>query len=175
MTKIIRYYIQCWTFTNNRPVWRTTINLFYKCKRWKYWVRWTCKECDKKYHSNRYIEKKDIILHYNNEYNRNNSESKREYDNAYYKSEKWKIIKNLNNHKRRLKEKTLSDWSITYEVLDEILITQKSLCNICFISIKNRNERHIDHIIPLSKWWTHKIDNVQWLCCRCNLKKWNRV
>jgi len=40
--------------------------------------------------------------------------------------------------------------------------------------IDNNGDRfHIDHIKPLSKWWNNEIKNLQLLCQRCNLKKYN--
>jgi len=46
-------------------------------------------------------------------------------------------------------------------------------CNHCGINLNNV-KKHLDHIIPLSKWWKHKIDNVQYLCMHCNCSKWNK-
>jgi 5-methylcytosine-specific restriction endonuclease McrA len=39
---------------------------------------------------------------------------------------------------------------------------------------KPLQEYHIDHIIPLSKWWPHSIWNIQILCPFCNMSKYNK-
>jgi 5-methylcytosine-specific restriction endonuclease McrA len=45
------------------------------------------------------------------------------------------------------------------------------MCNYCLKDIILREDRHLDHIFPLSKWWLHTINNLQWLCVKCNLSK----
>jgi len=44
-------------------------------------------------------------------------------------------------------------------------------CCSCGISVKNKSNFHIDHIIPLSKGGSVDENNLQLLCRSCNLKK----
>ena len=47
-------------------------------------------------------------------------------------------------------------------------------CKICNCNLKEC-EYHLDHIIPLSKWWLHTILNVQRLCQKCNIVKQDKI
>ena len=49
------------------------------------------------------------------------------------------------------------------------------MCVYCGINISSRSERHLDHIVPLSKSGSHTIGNVQWTCVACNLLKSNKL
>lgn len=97
-----------------------------------------------------------------------------EYSRQYKKSDKYKLYKVNDKHKRRQIEQ-YSDNSVTQESLDDMLLTQNSLCNICKCNIENRSSRHLDHIYPISRWWLHTITNLQWLCVTCNLSKSNKL
>lgn len=77
--------------------------------------------------------------------------------------------------KRLLSVAETDDGTITTEAIDELLKKQNYKCAICKTSITLRGNRHLDHIIPLSKDGIHSINNVQWLCVRCNVKKGNKL
>lgn len=72
-------------------------------------------------------------------------------------------------YKRRAIIKEL--WWIDYKVIKEKFDLLWNKCLICG-SIENIE---IDHIIPLSKWGTNDINNLQPLCRSCNGKKWNKI
>ncbi len=56
--------------------------------------------------------------------------------------------------------------------LSDLLQTQDYKCNDCNCDISDGAEqRHLDHIHPLSKGGQHSITNVQWLCATCNMQK----
>jgi 5-methylcytosine-specific restriction endonuclease McrA len=69
--------------------------------------------------------------------------------------------------------RTSSDWTINLNSINKIIEEQSWLCKNCWIDIKNNY--HIDHIYPISKWWLHSIDNIQILCPSCNMKKSNKI
>ena len=97
-----------------------------------------------------------------------------EYSREYKKSDKYKLYKKNDKHKRRQLEQ-YSDNSVTQESLDDMLLNQNSLCNVCKCNIESRSSRHLDHIYPISRWWLHTISNLQWLCITCNLSKSNKL
>lgn len=140
----------------------------------KWWFRWTCKICKHKIYEfrktltksqiNKYIRLRKIV---------NGIKSRLNFI-KYKKSERHKFIKLNDKHKRRQYMRT-SDGSVTQTALDDLLLRQSCLCNVCENNISNRSDRHLDHIYPLSRWWLHTLINLQWLCVTCNLKKWNRL
>jgi 5-methylcytosine-specific restriction endonuclease McrA len=71
--------------------------------------------------------------------------------NEFYKSPEWRKVR--------------------YEVLRE----QKGKCQCCGRSAKDGVILHVDHIVPLSKDWSKRLDknNLQVLCEDCNLGKSN--
>lgn len=52
-----------------------------------------------------------------------------------------------------------------------ILKRQAFKCVECGVSIKKRVDRHVDHIIPLSRGGTNWPSNLQILCAACNMHK----
>lgn len=136
------------------------ITEFHKSKKCKYWVRTICKECECKKRIDRYQNNRDKSILYQKEYRL---------------SDKWKEIYRLARSKRRKLVNWTCDKTINYDSTQSILIEQYYKCNYCWKDISEHKSRHIDHILPLSKWWIHTIKNIQWLCCKCNLKKSNNI
>lgn len=133
---------------------------YNKDKKWLYWFRSICKNCQSIYNQKRYINKKDIIII-----------KKNKYDN----SEIWKELSRIRRAKRRALINNTCDNTINYKLIINLLKQQNYKCNYCWKDILKHNSRHLDHIYPLSKWWIHSIKNVQWLCCKCNLEKYNKI
>ena len=131
------------------------ISMFYRSKSVKSWIDNPCKEC-------RDIKKREYYL-----------SNKDKWKNCwkYIPTEKNRERNRIQRAKRRALVKTIDDRTITYKSTQEILLKQNNKCVYCSLDITNRDSRHLDHIHPISKWWPHSINNVQWLCCRCNLKK----
>jgi 5-methylcytosine-specific restriction endonuclease McrA len=73
---------------------------------------------------------------------------------------------------RRHARKLNAAGSHTLEQVSELFKKQKGKCLNCRISIKIRY--HVDHIMPLSKGGSNYISNIQLLCPRCNIKKYNK-
>ncbi|MEV4606157.1 HNH endonuclease [Neorhizobium sp. LMR1-1-1.1] len=48
---------------------------------------------------------------------------------------------------------------------------QKYRCAECGASVRKTTERHVDHIMPLSRGGSNGKQNLQVLCPPCNLKK----
>lgn len=96
-----------------------------------------------------------------------NKDSKIEKSKEYAKKNPEKGVISMN--KRRFYQKNTSDNTITKLSLLELLIKQNYKCNICQSDISK--EKHIDHIISLSKNGAHSISNIQYLCPTCNRRK----
>jgi len=96
-----------------------------------------------------------------------------EWQKEYRKTEKWKASMKVANSKRRNLVRATNDKTITTKSLIDLLIKQNRKCILCKIELDLtiRNTVHLDHIIPISKWWHHSLKNVQWLCKKCNLIK----
>lgn len=77
---------------------------------------------------------------------------------------------NAADHRRRARI-TNADGNHTAEDTEAILKRQKFKCAECGVSVKKKEDRHVDHIIPLSKGGTNWPRNLQILCCDCNLHK----
>ena len=136
------------------------ISEYYQDKKWLNWLRSVCKSCWTIYNKNRYENKKNEIRQKQKEYDK--TESRRE-------------IYRLARSKRRASIKNTSDNTIILTNTKKLLKIQNYKCNYCWKDISEHTSRHLDHITPLSKWWIHSINNVQWLCCKCNLKKGNKI
>lgn len=151
-----------------------SIDNFYASNTTKGWWRNTCIECKRKrYEFIKNLSKEEYKL-YVKECAEIRKEKSRLHHIEYKKSERHKLNKLNDKHKRRQYTKH-SDWTVTQTALDNLLLNQGCLCNVCEKNIANRSDRHLDHVYPLSRGWLHTISNLQWLCVKCNLKKWNRL
>lgn len=91
--------------------------------------------------------------------------------NKYKSSDEWKEVMRLERHRRRARKLWCDILPITKADIAKLLEEQEWKCNICNCDITDRTKRELDHIFPMSKWWAHSLENVQWLCKKCNIKK----
>jgi 5-methylcytosine-specific restriction endonuclease McrA len=77
----------------------------------------------------------------------------------------------LRQRLRKARKKDIGG-SHTIDQIKEMLFKQKWKCAACQKSIKN--ERHIDHIVPISSGGSNDISNLQGLCPRCNQLKYTK-
>ena len=103
----------------------------------------------------------------------NNREKKNKWSSDWAKRNRDKC--NVTQRNYEIKKRTTCDWTITLEAINIMLLQQDNKCVLCSCDITDRNKRHLDHIHPLNRWGIHSIINVQWLCCYCNLSKWDRI
>ncbi len=79
--------------------------------------------------------------------------------------EEWR--KRPKYHSPRLKE----SWKLTRDLREEVFNRDGHYCKIC----GEEHNLHIDHIIPLSKGGKTELSNLQVLCKKCNLQKYNKT
>ena len=65
------------------------------------------------------------------------------------------------------------DGSINSELLRQVF-AQCAFCPVCSKKMK-RNEKHLDHKVPLSRGGKHSASNVWVLCADCNLSKGSKT
>ena len=95
--------------------------------------------------------------------------SRRMASRRYKKTPNWKMVFNLNRHKRRVLQR--DDDACTKKEWIDILKANNYSCKYCW----SGDNIEIDHIIPISKWWNHTKENLQPLCRNCNAKKNNKI
>ena len=129
---------------------------------------------------------KDKYIEYNKEYWKwyriKNHATRLQYSRMYFNTYIGKENNRLYASKRRKLAKLTDDWTINYKNTQSLLKKQNNKCNMCWCELnlsywitRKIDWKHIDHIIPLSKWWRHSIDNIQWLCYKCNMSKSNKL
>ena len=123
---------------------------------------------------NYYQNNKEKILDYHSKYRDSNREICRERVNKWSDTERGKTSRIIRTGKRRANIKSTSDWTVTIEATQKIFNNQWWVCKYCWLDLIS-HKKHLDHIIPLSKWWLHSIYNLQRLCVKCNLKKSNKI
>lgn len=96
-------------------------------------------------------------------YYKAHSEERREYQKQYNRDHP-EVCKNC-KHKRRVTEK---QGDLTSEDFKAVVSRP---CTYCGSTV----DIQLDHIVPLSKGGKHTRANVQPLCQRCNLKKYNKA
>jgi 5-methylcytosine-specific restriction endonuclease McrA len=130
----------------------------------------------------RYEENKLTILEKRKDYRQKNkvliSERRKVYHAKTKQQRKQYRMKNRElflNHSRNRRALKLS---VTVDVIsinetNELLKKFYNKCAYCGISLKKHLniEKHLDHVIPLSKGGKHSITNLIPTCSRCNLSK----
>lgn len=74
------------------------------------------------------------------------------------------------NHRRRARKNAAGGTHTKKDILD-LLARQKNKCAFCCVKFKKRSDWHLDHIIPFAKGGSNSPENLQILCCVCNLEK----
>jgi 5-methylcytosine-specific restriction endonuclease McrA len=77
------------------------------------------------------------------------------------------------NARRRARKRNAAG-SHTAAEANAMLEDQNYTCIMCMCDLRE-NPKHFDHIIPLSRGGSNFIDNMQWLCAACNLRKRNKL
>lgn len=89
-------------------------------------------------------------------------------------SRQWRVenIDKVREHNRNVKARRKgADGSHTAKDIRDLLESQKFKCAECGVSVKKQKNRHIDHIMPLSRGGTNWAWNLQILCPQCNMAK----
>lgn len=73
---------------------------------------------------------------------------------------------------RRALEVSGGDGTVTAELLRILLDQQEGKCGYCRAELK---EKHLDHIVPLTRGGLHTANNVHWTCPKCNQSKGNKL
>lgn len=91
--------------------------------------------------------------------------------NARWKKENPDSITKQRNARRA--RQLAAGGSYTAKEARELLVAQDYLCANPYCRADLRHvKRHLDHKVPLAKGGSNGIENLQWLCARCNLTKW---
>lgn len=111
------------------------------------------KEKTNKRNNENYLKRRDVILEKQKQYRLNNKD---------------KILSKQRNRRSRIAGNIGKH---TEKEIIELLKKQNYRCANCLHCIKERKNRHLDHIMPISLGGRNDIVNLQWLCVKCNLNK----
>ena len=64
--------------------------------------------------------------------------------------------------------------TISPKVRFQILNRDNFECKYCWLKAGNGIQLQVDHIVPVSKWWTSDINNLITSCFECNIGKWKK-
>lgn len=134
--------------------------------------RWRASNKDELNARNRlaYAADPDFYRGKGREYRENNAELLRQKSREWRKNNPEKSAASTRNKKAMRKS---APGTHTATDIEDILRLQNFKCAECKVSVKLRHNRHIDHIIPLSKGGTNFRTNLQILCPPCNMHKHN--
>ena len=90
----------------------------------------------------------------------------REHSRKWRKENPESIIAAAN--KSRAKRQNAPREDVSKQQLKDLFERQRGCCAICK---KKLTKKHLDHIMPLAKGGAHEIKNLQYLCPRCNVRK----
>ena len=99
---------------------------------------------------------------------RRDSEYYKEKRRAYMKSDKGRMSRRLRSHNRRVITRNQSDKTVTIKIAQEKL--KRNVCPICGRRMK-KDDKTLDHIVPLAQGGAHSASNMICICFMCNSKK----
>ena len=156
------------------------VDHFNNCKAWKDGRYPQCKPCRKEY---RVANKERRAESYNDWYQRNLERTRAAKRQWYFDNlersratnKKWyqehPEYNRANQARRRAqKAKTLSDPKGVKAIYELSVRGIDIKCYLCG-KVTEPNDRHVDHVIPLSMGGNHSPDNLAIACSSCNLKK----
>lgn len=115
-----------------------------------------------------YQQNRDEILARDRQYNQRHKKQISIRNQKYYQLHKEEFIFKARERKRRIRD--TKDGTITKEVLDIMYESQCHKCDYCNGDLDQLG-KHLDHILPLNRGGKHTLNNVHWICPRCNLSK----
>ena len=91
----------------------------------------------------------------------------------FTKDRKLAWIKDLLDYPEKLSffKSRASSYHIPVKDLIELWDEQNGICELCGDCLDFNKTTHIDHIIPVSKDGKNKIENLQFVCAKCNYAK----
>lgn len=120
-----------------------------------------------------YNENKDIIRVRHSNYDQRNRENIALRKKNYGKTERGKMVRMNNIHKRKSLRLSSTDNTITAKFLQQ-LANDTKYCIFTGVELTADN-RHLDHIIPLSRGGKHSADNVRFISDKANQMKGNKL
>lgn len=130
----------------------------------------------------RYLAKREEVIERAKAYQKLNPEKARESTKAWEaanpsrKKKEWAdknpVKISSYRHKRRALEKGFPE--LPDDTIERLTTEQQNLCNACGANFEEK-QKHLDHIIPLSKNGAHAFFNLQLLCKSCNCSKGNKM
>lgn len=149
----------------NKKAWRET-NKERKDAIDKAWYE-ANKERKAAYMKARYEANKERLTAATRAWRKANKERHAAYMKAWNKANS--DARNVINRNRRARERS-AEGTHTKAELQALRAKQGNMCAGCLRCLKHIKS-HVDHIMPLALGGTNDIDNLQYLCARCNLSK----
>jgi 5-methylcytosine-specific restriction endonuclease McrA len=153
------------------------------CERW---YDGACVICKKKLNNEYYSRHSDRVIKHVMQRYRENPEAKIEQITRWAKKNRERVRKNHRDwsHKNPIKvaansrnqraRRAKAPGSHTATQIIELLEWQQWKCAVCGVSIRNKENRHIDHILPIVLGGSNYIWNLRGLCNACNHSKFEK-
>ena len=125
-----------------------------------------CKECVQQYKQQYYQEHKEEIKQYQQEH----KEEKQQYDKQYIQTPQGQLV-HFNAYARRRKREEEQGVGITKEQWLEMMNFFEWKCAYSGVLVNTKNNRSIDHIIPIVKGGEHEVWNCVPMDKRLNKSK----
>ena len=135
---------------------------FGKCKTNKDGLQYKCKECDKQQTKQYYQENKEERLQYMQQYYQEHKEEYKQYKKQYYQQYQQTPqgqVAYFNAYAKRRKREETQGAGITKEQWLEMMNFFDWKCAYSGVLVSTKNNRSIDHIIPIVKGGEHQVWN----------------